>query len=162
MPCHDMTCHGETRRFDGVKFSFKLRKLRLGTFLLATLTLVSLRVAEDSLEERSRLDHNRSDRISFRSISHRRFYRSRGAYPRFGARPDLPFPKAKVKSSMSGNARSLLRTGYQRSIRRSLFANWAHLANCRSLECLLAQMSDSRRIDGQEKGAAPVWAAPFY
>ena len=40
--------------------------------------------------------HSRT--ISFWSISHRRFYRSQGAYPRFGARPGLPFPKAKVKS----------------------------------------------------------------
>ena len=45
-----------------------------------------------------------SRRISFRSISYRRFYRSRGAYPRFGACPDLPMPEAMVKSEMRRKA----------------------------------------------------------
>ena len=36
-------------------------------------------------------------RISFWNISERRFYRSRRAYPRFGAPPDLPIPEAKVR-----------------------------------------------------------------
>lgn len=51
--------------------------------------------------------------ISFRSISYETFYRSWGAYPRFGERPDLPIPEAKVRSEMMRKARSERQMGHQ-------------------------------------------------